>query len=243
MGVIVSEATVEMMMANASVIENSRNSRPGMPPRSSNGMNAAMSDTEIETTVKPIWPAPASAACIGDSPASRFLSITSIMTMASSTTKPTDVASAIKDMLSIEKPAAYMQAQVPAKARGTVTPAAAVGVMRRRKTKTTAITSMIVASNVPTMSLTLARIVVVLSLRIEISMPAGRKRFSSGNNAFTRSTVWITLASDCLVIWMRTEGFPLKVAMERALRTLLSTVATSDSSTLPPLVFFTTSLP
>ena len=64
----------------------------------------------------------------------------SIMTMASSTTKPTEIASAISDRLSIEKPASHMPAQVPASASGTETPAAIVGVIRRRNTNTTTIT-------------------------------------------------------------------------------------------------------
>ena len=59
----------------------------------------------------------------------------SIMTMASSTTKPTEIASAISDRLSIEKPASHMPAQVPASASGTETPAAMVGVIRRRNSK------------------------------------------------------------------------------------------------------------
>ena len=113
----------------------------------------------------------------------------SIMTIASSTTKPTEVARAISEMLSIEKPAAYMHAQVPASAKGTVTPAAAVGINRRKKTKTTTITRAIVAPSVQIMSRMLARIVVVRSLRIEIWMPAGRKRCRSGISDLMRSTV------------------------------------------------------
>ena len=67
---------------------------------------------------------PASAA----SPASRLRNMFSIMTMASSTTKPTETASAISDRLSTEKPGDHMAAQVPASDSGTVTPAASVGV-------------------------------------------------------------------------------------------------------------------
>ena len=51
---------VETAIANASVTENSRNRRPTMPPMNSSGMKAAISDTLIETTVKPIWRAPMS---------------------------------------------------------------------------------------------------------------------------------------------------------------------------------------
>ena len=53
-------------MAKASVTENSRNSRPTMPPMNSSGMKAAISDTEIDTTVKPICLAPRKAARIGE---------------------------------------------------------------------------------------------------------------------------------------------------------------------------------
>ena len=108
------------------------------------------------------------------------------------------MASAISEMLSSENLAAYMHAQVPASASGTVTPAAIVGVRRRRNTNTTIITSAIVASSVPTMSLMLARMVVVRSFSTEILMPAGRKRPSSGSSALMWSTVSMTLALACL---------------------------------------------
>ena len=95
-GVTVSDTTVETTMANTSVTENSRSRRPTTPSMNSSGMNAAISDTLMEMTVKPIWRAPSSAARIGRMPASRLRNMFSIMTMASSTTKPTDTASAIK---------------------------------------------------------------------------------------------------------------------------------------------------
>ena len=41
-------------MANTSVTENSRNSRPTTPSMNSSGMNAAISEMLIDTTVKPI---------------------------------------------------------------------------------------------------------------------------------------------------------------------------------------------
>ena len=65
----------------------------------------------------------------------------SIITIASSTTKPTEIVSAINDRLSIEKPAAHIAAQVPIRDNGTVIPAAITGVALRRKIKTTIITS------------------------------------------------------------------------------------------------------
>ena len=57
----------------------------------------------------------------------------SIMTMASSTTKPTETASAISERLLIEKPATHISAQVPASDSGTVTPAAMVGAARAQE--------------------------------------------------------------------------------------------------------------
>ncbi len=114
----------------------------------------------IESTVKPIWRAPSMVARSGVMPFSRLRNTFSITTMASSTTKPTDTASAISEMLSIEKPATHIAAQVPASASGTVTPAAMVAAARRRNRNTTSITSAMVASRVDCMSRTLARMVV-----------------------------------------------------------------------------------
>jgi hypothetical protein len=132
-GVTVSDTTSDTQMAATSVTENSRSNRPTTPSISSSGMKAATSETEIDTTVKPICLAPSSAARIGEDPASRLRNMFSIMTMASSTTNPTDTASAIRVRLLIENPRHHMTAHVPASDNGTVTPAAIVGVGRRRK--------------------------------------------------------------------------------------------------------------
>ena len=59
-------------MVSVTVIANSRNSRPTMPPISSSGMKTATSETEIEMIVKPISPAPFSAASIGAMPSSTW---------------------------------------------------------------------------------------------------------------------------------------------------------------------------
>jgi hypothetical protein len=101
-GVTDSDTSVEIVIANTSVTENSRNRRPASPPMKRSGMNAAISDTLIEITVKPICRALATAAANGVMPISRLRNAFSIITMASSTTKPTAIASAISDRLSIE---------------------------------------------------------------------------------------------------------------------------------------------
>ena len=222
-------------MEKVSVSENSRSSRPTMPSMKISGVKAAISDRLIDSTVNPICLAPSSAAASGAMPCSRLRYMFSIMTMASSTTNPIEIASAISDRLSIENPASHMPAQVPASASGTETPAAIVGVIRRRKTNTTSMTRKAVAISVHCMSWTLARMVPVRSTSVEISTPAGSHSFSSGISALTRSTVSMTLASPCLVIWISTDGCLLNQAIERLLRTESSTSATSDSRTkLPP---------
>ena len=52
-GVVVREMTIDVRIATDRVTANSRNSRPTMPPISKIGMNTAISDRLIETTVNP----------------------------------------------------------------------------------------------------------------------------------------------------------------------------------------------
>ena len=86
-------------MVMASVTANSRNNRPTTSPMNSRGMSTAISDTVSEMMVKPISVAPFSAACIGGSPSSMWREMFSIITIASSTTKPVAMVSAIRDRL------------------------------------------------------------------------------------------------------------------------------------------------
>ena len=74
----------------------------------------------------------------------------------------------------------------------------------------------------------------VRSTRVEISTALGIHCLSSGINALTRSTVSMTLASPCLVIWIKTAGCLLNQAIDRLLRTESSTSATSESRTKLP---------
>ena len=70
MGVSVRETTPDTTTAMLTVIANSRNRRPTMPPISSSGMNTAMSEMLMEMMVNPISPAPRRAASIGFMPSS-----------------------------------------------------------------------------------------------------------------------------------------------------------------------------
>ncbi len=96
MGVSVSETTSEMAMATASVTANSWNRRPTTSAMNSSGISTATSETVSETRVKPISLAPLSAASMRPAPSSRWRAMFSSMTMASSTTKPVAMVSAMR---------------------------------------------------------------------------------------------------------------------------------------------------
>ena len=66
----------------------------------STGMNTATRDSVIDRIVKPISPEPWNAAARTGMPASMWRTMFSSMTMASSTTKPTDSVSASSERLS-----------------------------------------------------------------------------------------------------------------------------------------------
>ena len=99
MGVVVRETTMEIKIATDNTTANSWNSRPMIPPMSKIGMKTAMSDRLIESTVKAISLAPTRAASRGVKPASMWRVMFSSTTMASSTTKPVAMVSAIKERL------------------------------------------------------------------------------------------------------------------------------------------------
>ncbi len=69
-GTRVSDTTAEIRMVIASVMANSRNSRPTTSPMNRSGMSTAISDMVSEMMVKPICSEPFSAASSGESPSS-----------------------------------------------------------------------------------------------------------------------------------------------------------------------------
>jgi len=134
-GVSVSDTTAEVTTAMVSVSANSRNMRPTRPVMNRSGMNTAISDTVSEITVKPISLAPFSDASMALSPFSMWRTMFSIMTMASSTTKPVPMVSAISDRLSRLKPAKYMMPKLVISDSGSATPAMKVARSERRKSR------------------------------------------------------------------------------------------------------------
>ena len=99
-GVRVSETKPDTRIATVMITANSCSSRPMMPPMNSTGMKTAASERVIDTIVKPISLAPISAASRRLLPSSMWRTMFSSMTIASSTTKPTQSVSAISERLS-----------------------------------------------------------------------------------------------------------------------------------------------
>ena len=89
----------------------------------------------------------------------------SIITMASSTTKPVEMVSAISERLFRLKPSRYMTPNVPTSESGTATAGMTVAARLRRKRKITSTTSTTDSTSSNCTSATEARMVVVRSVR------------------------------------------------------------------------------
>ncbi len=196
-GTVVSDSTNEIRMVSVSVIENSKNSRPAMPPSSRIGVNTATSETVIDSTVKPTSRAPSSAASSRPMPASMCRAMFSSTTMASSTTKPVAMVSAISDRLSSENPIRYIAAKVAMIEVGTATAGIRVERSVRRNTSTTRITSATETARVNWVSASEARMVAERSIASFSSTPPGIAARSCGSIALIWSMVCTMLASAC----------------------------------------------
>ena len=118
----------------------------------------------------------------------------SIMTMASSTTKPVEMVSAISVRLLMEKPIRCITPKVPMSDSGTASAGIRVAVPLRRNTKITPTTRAMASSSSACMSFTPARMVTVRSVSTCTSSEAGSVSCNCGSSALMRSTVAITLA-------------------------------------------------
>ncbi len=179
------------------VMANSRKSRPTISPMNKRGMSTAIREMVNDTMVKPICSEPFRAACSGGSPSSRNRMIFSIMTMASSTTNPVEIVSAIKVRLFRLKPARYITPNVPTIESGTATLGMMVADTLRRNRKITMTTSATVSISSNSTSDTDARMVMVRSVSTSICTAAGRLLFNKGSSFVMRSTTWMMLAPGC----------------------------------------------
>ena len=116
------------------------------------------------------------------------------MTMASSTTNPVAMVSAISVRLLMLNPARYMTPKVPIRDSGTTIPGMIVARTLRKNKNMIITTSATDSINSKRTSATEARMVVVRSVRILTLMDSGRVACNCGRIWRMRSTVSITLA-------------------------------------------------
>ena len=194
MGVSVREITAEIRMDTASVMANSRNSRPTTSPMNRSGISTATREMVREIMVKAICCEPLIAASSGESPCSMYLAIFSMTTMASSTTNPVEMVSAISVRLLMLKPARYITPKVPTRESGTAMLGITVAERLRRNRKITMTTSATAKINSNWTSFTEARMVVVRSESNATSTELGKDARSCGMIFLIRSTTSMTFA-------------------------------------------------
>ena len=159
----------------------------------------------------------------------------SIMTMASSTTKPVAMVSAMIDRLLRLKPARYITASVPTSDSGTDRLGMSVARQSPRKRKMTATTRTTAKVSSICTSRTEARMVSVRSVMIVTSRELGRVSRSCGSSVLMRSTTSMTLAPGWRRTFTITAWVPFAQAASRVFSCASSTLATSASRTGAPL--------
>ena len=157
----------------------------------------------------------------------------SIMTMASSTTKPVAMVSDISESVSSEKPNRYIPASVPTKESGTERLGISVAGRLRRKAKITSTTSTTARPSSNSTSRTEARIVVVWSDSTWMSSALGSESLSFGSSAFTSPATAITFEPGWRWMLMMIAGVRLAQAASSVFSAPWITEATSDSRTGP----------
>ena len=137
----------ETAIVAVTVSENSRNSRPMMPPISNSGMNTATSERLIEKTVKPISPEPFSAASNGVTPPRYAVDILHDHDGVVDHKAYRNGQRHQRDIVQAE-PSRYMVAVVPSNESGTTTPGIRVTRKLRRNSRITSTTRTIVSPSV-----------------------------------------------------------------------------------------------
>ena len=206
-----SDTIVETTIANTSVIENSWNSRPASPPRNSSGMKAAISDTRIAITVKPISPrARERRLHRGHAPLEIAVGVLDHDDGVVDHEADRDRERHQRQVVDREAERPHPRERAGERERhGDAGREGRREPLAGRRTRPASPARSRSAACI-CMSATLARIVVVRSASTVTSMPAGIQREISGSSAFTPSTVSMTFAAGCLVTLTSTAGLPLK---------------------------------
>ena len=159
----------------------------------------------------------------------------SIMTIASSTTKPVEIVNAISVRLFRLYPSMYITPNVPTSESGTAMLGIIVAERLRRKRKIIITTSATVSTNSNCTSATEARIVLVRSVSTLTCTSLGSVAVSCGSNDLVPSTTEMMLAPGCRCMFMMTAGTWSIHAAWRTSSTPSFTLATSVSLTGAPL--------
>ena len=141
-GVKVSAANDEITTEPATTKLNSRNRRPLVPSMNTIGRNTASSVMVVDMTAKKISFEPSIPAFSGLIPCSMRMYMFSVITMASSTTRPTDNTMASIVSTLIEKPATYITKNAPMSDTGITMQGTSVTRQSRRNRKMMMITRM-----------------------------------------------------------------------------------------------------
>ena len=158
----------------------------------------------------------------------------SVTTMASSTTKPVAMVSAISERLSRLYESRYMAPKVPTSESGTATLGTSVARMLRRKANTTSTTRQTLITSVNCTSPTEARIVWLRSCATWTSMAGEMEPDSCGSNALTRSMTSMMFAPGCRRMMISTARCESAQAATRSFSTLSITRAMSERRTAAP---------
>ena len=233
-GVSVSASTIEITIVIDSVTANSRNNRPTMPPSSRIGRNTAISDSVIDSTVKPTSRDPSSAASSRPIPFSMCREMFSITTIASSTTNPVATVSAISDRLSSENPSSHIGPNVAMIDAGTTIDGMIVARQLRRNRNVTSVTRNTAITSVRSVSASDARIATDRFAATVSASSAGSSERRSGSSAEIWSMVLTMFAPGVGKITSTTAGTPPSIPAWRRSSVLSSTLATSDSFTGEP---------
>ena len=164
------------------------------------------------------------------------------MTMASSTTKPTERVSAKSVMLLMENPNAYIAAQVPISDTGTASEGMMVADAERRNRKMTITTSAAAIPSVRCTSLTEFRMETERSLSTSMLIEAGTWARNAGSRSRIESTTETVLASGWRWIASTTPRLSLNQVAILSFSTLSTTRAISSSLIGAPLRQATTTL-
>src|ERR1700675_2574977 len=164
----------------------------------------------------------------------------SIITMASSTTNPAAMVSAMRDRLFRLNPKRYIAAKVPTSDSGTERLGMIVAGTLSRNTKMTRTTSTTANASSSSTSETEARIVLVRSVRTETLTDRGNPASIWGSSDLMRSATEITFAPGWRWTLRRIAGIVLFQLESWLFSALFTTVATSARRTGAPFLYATT---